>query len=166
VRVLLAGNSWLLVDPLSLLSPSCREHGGHVVATLEMVHLAIDAIVGFARQQFGAQPTFSTGLPLATDAQRLGNILWEEAVRSAQCIDGRSPSALYVWMQLGETVALVEFLRLLDWLEYQSNASPDYYERPAFLAIDAMRRRAIRLLPGYELEATAIRGRARKCGIH
>ncbi|EPR5023110.1 hypothetical protein ACU6C7_006158 [Pseudomonas aeruginosa] len=47
------------------------------------------------------------------------------------------------------TPSPVEVLKLIECLEYQSNASEDYFMTPAYRMLARIREKAVRALPGY-----------------
>lgn len=117
----------------------------------DLIRTLIEVIAGFAAERFASHPVFADLLPRADDPHALGALLWSEYARSLQSTDGNADPGAHELRPPGcAVVAPLEFLKLLDCLEHESNAAPDYYESPACLVLDAMRRRAIRLLPGYE----------------
>lgn len=115
----------------------------------------IDAIVNFALLRMGATPELARALPRTNQPQALGELLRAENVRSVQSRFGTAGDvAPYTWRpNVGADVTAVEFLKLLACLEANSCEAADFFETPAYLAIDALRRRGIRALDGYDAAA-------------
>lgn len=115
----------------------------------------IDAIVNFALVRLAAAPELASALPRTNQPQALGELLRAENVRSVESRFGNAGDvAPYTWRpHVGADVTAVEFLKLLACLEANSCEAPDFFETPAYLAIDALRRRGIRALEGYDTAA-------------
>jgi hypothetical protein len=81
----------------------------------------------------------------------IGDILY---VQNAISVDHRYPGEdcprVWTWKRSLDVVDAVQFLKLLDCMEYQSCETDDYYMTPAYHVLNALRRYGIQRLTGYD----------------
>ena len=121
------------------------------------------AIVNFAALAFARDNYMPHGIPVTTEPQKLGELLYAANVAS---VDYRYPAQANEtapkWKLQPSPLAvnsphfLVPFLKLLDCLEYQSCERNDWEQSQAYKAIQALRCKAISKLPGYEAAPWAL----------
>lgn len=85
------------------------------------------------------------------DPAAAGNILLAENQRSVNYLYGEHTPAPVLKYDAGEPVPeLVQVLKLIDCVEYQSCETPDWVTTPAFQLLNHLRSKATGLLPGYD----------------
>jgi len=84
------------------------------------------------------------------ETQILGDILKAQNVRSVQARYGEEAHTAtpFDWCYNGSCF-IIQVIKACDCLEYQSSETKDYKEPDAYKILDAIRREAIRALPGY-----------------
>jgi len=84
--------------------------------------------------------------------QDLGQILVNQNRRSVNHLYSRDdPAHTYRFRsELVPQIESVQIIKLCDCYIYQSSETPDWLESEAFAIVNALRERAIDLLPGYE----------------
>jgi len=92
-------------------------------------------------------------------ADFIGQMLWNENERSMKArYGGDEPDAeSYVFMGASH-VSAVQLLKSLDCYEYQACETDDYFQSEAHSFCQALRRRAIGELPGYEAAVWGVPG--------
>ncbi len=84
-------------------------------------------------------------------ADRIGQVLWAENVRSVNHrYDEYDPSEPYHFKRYPVVIDPANILGIISCLTYQSCEHPEWEQSEAFAILEAIRRKAIRRLPGYE----------------
>jgi len=81
----------------------------------------------------------------------IGQILWDENLRS---VNHRYPThqqkAQKFTFRSAASVSVVQFLKHLDCLQYQSCETDNYHERPAYTLLERLRKHGISKIVGYD----------------